>query len=74
MTFKFMIIKEYIEYNIGTIGVIIVLAVAVFMAVACMVKRKNNGKCSCGCEGCAISGFCGYEHIKEDKADDVERS
>lgn len=47
----------------GTIITGAVLLAAVSAAVYSIVKRKKEGKssCGCGCSGCAMSGTCHKE-------------
>lgn len=51
---------QWLSVNIGSIVVILVLALVVFAIVRHMVKQKRIGKggCGCGCEGCANSPYC----------------
>ena len=45
----------------GDIIIIILLALVLTTALLASVKRRKKGRCSCGCEGCAMN--CG----KKDK-------
>jgi hypothetical protein len=51
---------EFITQNIGTIAVLIVLAVIVGLVIFKMRKDKKEGKsgCGCGCGGCAMKDSC----------------
>ena len=44
----------------GSIVVVLVLALVVFAIVRHLVKQRRSGKggCGCGCEGCANSPYC----------------
>ena len=50
----------WLAENIGTIGVVLILAVIVFLIVFKLVKNKNQGKSTCGgnCAHCALHGSC----------------
>lgn len=45
---------------LGTIGVILILALIIGGAIFTLVKNKKKGKspCGCHCAGCAMSGAC----------------
>ena len=50
----------WIQANIGTIAVLLVLIAIVAGIVAVMVRDKRSGKHSCGagCKNCAMHGSC----------------
>ena len=56
----------WLQANLGSIAVIIVLACIVALIIHSMRKDRKQGKCSCGgscsscggCSGCAMSGKC----------------
>ena len=51
---------EFITQNLGTIAVLLVLAVIVGAIIIKMRKDKKQGKgsCGCGCSGCAMRDAC----------------
>ena len=51
---------EFITQNMGTIAVLMVLAVIVGLVIFKMRKDKKEGKgsCGCGCGGCAMKDSC----------------
>lgn len=51
---------EFITQNMGTIAVLLVLAVIVGLVIFKMRKDKKAGKgsCGCGCGGCAMKDSC----------------
>ena len=53
---------EWLSANLGTIAVLAVLLLAVFLIVRSEIKRKRSGKCSCGadCGSCGSSCCCGF--------------
>ena len=57
---------EFITQNMGTIAVLIVLAVIVGLVIFKMRKDKKEGKgsCGCGCGGCAMKDSC-HSHNKK---------
>jgi hypothetical protein len=50
----------WLQENIGTILVCLVLLVIVGLVVGKMIKDKRQGKssCSCGCSNCGMQGHC----------------
>ena len=60
---------EWLEANIGTIIVSIILVIIIFLVVYGMIKNKKKGKttCGCGCANCAMSASCHKQPSKEDK-------
>jgi hypothetical protein len=50
----------WLQNNLGTILVCVVLLVVVAWIVGKMIKDKRKGKSSCGCEcqNCAMHGQC----------------
>ena len=57
---------DFITQNMGTIAVLLVLAVMVGLIINKMRKDKKAGKgcCGCGCSGCAMKDSC-PSHNKE---------
>ena len=51
---------DFIIQNMGTIAVLLVLAVIVGLIVNKLCKDKKSGKggCGCGCSGCAMKDSC----------------
>ena len=51
---------DFIIQNMGTIGVLLVLALVVALIINKMRRDKKNGKgsCGCGCSGCAMKDSC----------------
>lgn len=51
---------EWLSENWGNILVLLILGLAVGGIIASMLKRKKQGKSSCGCncQGCAMRGTC----------------
>ncbi len=49
-----------ISENIGTIAVLVILAVISALIVWRIIKNKKEGKssCGCGCSNCPMSGEC----------------
>ena len=50
----------WLSANLGTILVCLVLAAVVAAIAANLVRRRRNGKstCGCGCANCAMSQYC----------------
>ena len=57
---------EFITQNMGTIAVLLVLAVIVGLVIFKMRKDKKEGKgsCGCGCGGCAMKDSCPSQNKK----------
>lgn len=55
---------SWIASNISTILIALILAAAVVLIVAGMIKRKKAGKPSCGCDcrSCAMNCSCNSEN------------
>lgn len=51
---------EWLTANLGTIIVSVVLIAIVSLIISDMVKKKKQGKtsCGCGCANCAMKGAC----------------
>ena len=51
---------EWLAKNIGTIVISLILIGVVTLIVAGFIKKKKQGKssCGCGCDHCAMSGSC----------------
>ena len=51
---------DFIIQNMGTIGVLLVLALVVALIINKMRRDKKNGKgsCGCGCNSCAMKDSC----------------
>ncbi len=51
---------EWLSANAGTIIVIAILALVVFLVVRSMIRNKKAGRssCGCGCSNCAMKGSC----------------
>ena len=51
---------EWLTDNLGNITVLLILGLTVGGIIASMLRRKKQGKTSCGCncQGCAMSGTC----------------
>ncbi len=50
----------WLSANTGNIIVILILALVIFFAVRTIVRDKQQGKSSCGCQcgDCSMSGSC----------------
>lgn len=49
----------FLQQNLGTIVVGVILAVILVAVFLKIRKDKKNGKgCGCGCEGCSSAGMC----------------
>ena len=57
---------DFIIQNMGTIGVLLVLALVVALIINKMRKDKKAGKgsCGCGCSGCAMKDSCPSQNKK----------
>ena len=57
---------DFITQNMGTIGVLLVLALVVALIINNMRRDKKNGKgsCGCGCSGCAMKDSCPSQNKK----------
>ncbi|MBQ5761623.1 MAG: FeoB-associated Cys-rich membrane protein [Clostridia bacterium] len=55
---------KWIENNIASIIVLLVVAAVISLIVVKIISDKRRGKssCSCGCGGCALKDSC---HAKE---------
>ncbi len=51
---------EWIQNNLLTIGILVVLAAIVFAIVFSLIRDKRKGRSSCGnnCAHCAMAGKC----------------
>lgn len=51
---------DFITQNMGTIVVLLFLAIIVGLIINKMQKDKKNGNggCGCGCSGCAMKDNC----------------
>ena len=51
---------DFLSQNIGTIIVLALLSLIVFLVVFFKLRAKKQGKggCSCGCADCPMSGKC----------------
>lgn len=51
---------EWIMNNAGTIIVGLIVLAIVAAVVICMIRKKKNGKstCGCGCANCPLSSDC----------------
>ena len=51
---------EWLAANLGTIIVVLILAVVVALVIRKMVKDKKAGRsgCGCGCANCAMKDSC----------------
>ena len=51
---------EFITQNMGTIAVLVILAIVIGLIINKMRKDKREGKsgCGCGCSGCAMKDSC----------------
>ena len=58
---------DFITQNMGTILVLIVLAVIVGLIIFKMRKDKKDGKgsCGCGCGNCAMRESCPSQKLKD---------
>ncbi len=64
---------EWIASNLGTIIVLLILAVVIGMAIRSLVKQKKSSAacgCGCGCAGCAMEGVCHTSSESGDKYPD----
>lgn len=50
----------WIQSNLGTIIISMILLVLVGLAVRSLVREKKSGRssCGCGCANCAMAGKC----------------
>jgi hypothetical protein len=57
---------EFITQNIGTVAVLLVLAVIVGLIINKIRKDKKLGKgsCGCGCSSCAMKDSCPSQNKK----------
>ena len=57
---------DFIIQNMGTIAVLLVLAVIVGLIINKMRKDQKAGKggCGCGCSGCAMKDSCPSQNKK----------
>ena len=57
---------DFITQNMGTIAVLLVLALVVALIINKMRRDKKAGKggCGCGCSGCAMKDCCPSKNIK----------
>ena len=57
---------DFITQNMGTIAVLLVLAVIVGLIINKMRNDKKQGKssCGCGCSGCAMKDSCPSQRKK----------
>ncbi len=55
----------WLQTNIGTICVLLVVILAIVFAIAAVIRDRRNGSsgCGCGCQGCAMRDSC---HKKQD--------
>ena len=54
--------------------IIIVSVVAVILVAVIIrgIRKRKNGSCSCGCDGCGMSSIChSPKECKQDKKTDV---
>ncbi len=60
MIFEVIEMTEWLTANLGTIIVSVVLIAIVSLIISDMVKKKKQGKtsCGCGCANCAMKGAC----------------
>lgn len=51
---------QWISANLGTIVISAILIAAVALIVRSQIRRKKQGKssCGCGCSNCAMHGEC----------------
>lgn len=51
---------QWISANLGTIVIGVILIAAVALIVRSQIRRKKQGKssCGCGCSNCAMHGEC----------------
>ena len=56
---------QWLSNNIGTILIILVLLAVVARIICSLIRKKREGKSSCGCScaDCAIHGSC-HAHNK----------
>lgn len=58
---------ELLASNIGSIIVLVIVAIVIGFAVYSVIKDKKKGKCSCGgscgscCDGGSSCGCCNHE-------------
>lgn len=61
-------IFEWLISNLGSIIVLVIVAIVIGFAVYSIIKDKKKGKCSCGasCDGCCDGGSacscCNHEN------------
>ena len=57
---------DFITQNIGTIAVLLVLAIIVGLIINKMRRDKKDGKggCGCSCSGCAMKDSCPSQNKK----------
>lgn len=58
---------EWLAANYGTIIVSVVLAAIVALIIVFQIRRKKQGKPSCGGDCAHCGGACQYRMAKEDK-------
>ena len=59
---------DWLKDNILTIGILLILAAAVFAIVFSLIRDKKKGRSSCGnnCAHCAMAGKC-HQHAASQK-------
>ena len=60
--------------NLGTIVVLLIVAVISGFATFSIIRNKKKGGCSCGCgcDGCAMAGNCHPDKNKTKSASSTE--
>ncbi len=51
---------NFLQNNLGTIVVLLILVAVVSLVIIKMIKDKKSGKksCNCGCGGCPLKDSC----------------
>ncbi|MBO5036902.1 MAG: FeoB-associated Cys-rich membrane protein [Clostridia bacterium] len=51
---------DWLINNLGTIAVLVILAIIVTLIVIKLIKDKKQGRssCGCGCQNCSMSEHC----------------
>lgn len=50
--------KDFLANYGGTIIILVLILIIVFLSVKRLIKNRKSGKCSCGCEGCSFKNNC----------------
>ena len=50
--------KDFLANYGGTIIILVLILIILFLSVKRLIKNRKNGECSCGCEGCSFKDNC----------------